>query len=143
MRRSTQNTASFLATRLAVLTAFPLVATAALAQSDGGQIITLAEAGRARCQIVAAPDADGIEAYAAKTLAGYLKEMTGAEFPVVSPDDREVDQPAIFVGLSEPALARLGPEPLARLRDQEHIARSVGQDILLYGKGDIARVSMR
>jgi hypothetical protein len=82
---------------------------------------------------VAAPD--GIEAYAAKTLADYLKEMTGAEFPVVSPNEYKADRPAIFVGLSEPALARLGPEPLAKLRDQEHVARSIGPDILLYGKG--------
>ena len=48
---------------LALLTGFLfLVApTLGLAQSDGGQTITLAEAGRARCQIVAAPDADRIE----------------------------------------------------------------------------------
>jgi hypothetical protein len=106
-----------------------------LAQSNDGRTITLADDGRARYRIVAASDADGIEDYAAQTLAGYLKEMTGAEFPVVSPDDFKVDRPAIFVGLSEPALARLGREPLAKLRDQEHVARSVGQDILLYGKG--------
>jgi hypothetical protein len=106
-----------------------------LAQSNDGRTITLADDGRARYRIVAASDADGIEDYAAQTLAGYLKEMTGAEFSVVSPDEFKVDRPAIFVGLSEPALARLGPEPLANLRDQEHVARSVGQDILLYGKG--------
>ena len=41
-------------------------------------------------------------------------EMTGAEFPVVSPNEGEADRPAIFVGLSEPALARLEPEPLAK-----------------------------
>ena len=83
MNRANPNTALILAICLAVLTGFHLVAAPALAQSDGGQTITLADAGRARFQIVAAPD--GIEAYAAKTLAGYLKEMTGAEFPVVSP----------------------------------------------------------
>jgi hypothetical protein len=135
MKRDTPDTASILAARLAVLTAFHFFAATALAQADGGQTITLAEAGRARCQIVAAPDADGIEAYAAKTLAGYLKEMTGAEFPVVSPNEFKADRAAIFVGLSEPAMKRLESEPLAKLRDQEHVARSVGQDILLYGKG--------
>jgi len=135
MKRAIPNTLSILANCLAVLIALHLVAQAVLAQADGGQPITLAEAGRARCQIVAVLDVDGIEAYAANTLAGYLREMTGAEFPVVAPDEHEVDQPAIFVGLSEPALERLGPEPLAKLRDQEHVARSIGPDILLYGKG--------
>ena len=137
MKRPAPKTAPIRATGPALLTCFLFLVTPALAraQSDGGQTITLAEAGRARCQIVAAPDADGIEAYAAKTLTGYLKEMTGAEFPVVSPDEWEADRPAIFVGLSEPALARLESEPLAKLRDQEHVARSIGPDILLYGKG--------
>jgi hypothetical protein len=87
MKRPTPNTAPIRAIGLALLTGFLfLVATTlGLVQSDGGQTVTLAETGRARCQIVATPDADGIEANAAKTLAGYLKEMTGAEFPVVSP----------------------------------------------------------
>jgi len=105
------------------------------ARAVDGQTITLAEAGEARCLIVAAADAEGIEAYAAKTLAGYLKEMTGAEFPIVGPDECEADRPAIFVGLSRPALARLETKPLAMLGDQEYVARSVGRDILLYGKG--------
>ena len=117
-----------------MLTGFHCVV-AAQARADSGQSITLAKAGQTRYQIVTAPDEGTIEAHAAETLADYLKEMTGAEFPIVSPDECEADRPAIFVGLSEPALARLGPEPLAKLRDQEHVARSIGQDILLYGKG--------
>lgn len=133
MKRPDSNTASIREAGLTLLSGFLFLV--APAQSDGGQTITLAEAGRARCQIVAAPDADGIEAYAAKTLAGYLKEVTGAECPVVSPNEFNPDRPAIFVGLSEPALERLGPEPLAKLRDQEHVACSIGPDILLYGKG--------
>ena len=79
-----------------------------LAQVGSGPPITLAEAGQTRYQIVAAPDVDGVEAYAANTLAGYLQEMTGAEFPVVSPNEHKADRPAIFVGLSESAMERLG-----------------------------------
>ena len=137
MKQPTPNSAPFRVNGLALLAGFLfLVAPAlAIAQSDGGQSLTLAEAKQTRYQIVSATDADGIEAYAAKTLAGYLKEMTGAEFPVVSPDKYKSDRPAIFVGLSEPALAKLESEPLAKLRDQEHVARSIGPDILLYGKG--------
>ena len=141
MKRPTSDITQIGTTGFVLLARFLLlivpVPALAPAQSGGDQPLTLAEAGRAHYQIVAAPDVDGIEAYAAETLADYLKEMTGAVFPVVSPDESEADRPAIFVGLSEPALARLEPEsePLAKLRDQEHVARSIGPDILLYGKG--------
>ncbi len=135
MKRPTPNTTPTRATGLALLSGFLFLVAPALGQSVGGQAITLAKADRSRYQIVAAPDADEIEAYAAETLAGYLKQMTGAEFPVVSPDEYRADRPAIFVGLSESALARMESEPLAKLRDQEHVARSIGPDILLYGKG--------
>lgn len=107
-----------------------------LAQSEGGQAINLANGGKTNYQIVADPAADGIESYAAGTLAGYLKEMTGAEFPVVAPAARDSDRPAIFIGLSRPARALLEDgDPLAGLSDEEHVARSVGPHVLLYGKG--------
>lgn len=106
-----------------------------LAETDGPQIIRIAESRRTQYAIVTTSDVNGIEAYAAKTLAEYLKEITGAEFPIISPKEYGGDRPAIFVGLSEPALARLESEPLAKLHDQEHVARSVGQDIFLYGQG--------
>lgn len=123
------------ATVLVSLACFLFNAAASIAQSNAGQTITLAESGQARYQIARESTPAGLEEYAAKTLAGYLQEMTGAEFPVVSPNEREADQPAILVGLSELALAMLEPDPLAKLRDQEHVARSIGSDILLYGKG--------
>ena len=137
MTRRTPNTAPIRATCLFLLASFLFLAAQAttLAQSDGEQILTLTESKQTRYQIVAVSDADGVEAYAAETLAGYLKEMTGAEFPVVSPDERDADRPAIFVGLSELAQQLLDWDPLAELREQEHVARSVGPNILLYGKG--------
>lgn len=115
-------------------------ATAPARSNDSGGLLRLAEAGETTYQIVADTDPGGIEEHAARTLAGYLEEMTGAKFPIVAPDKWEVDRPAIFIGLSEPARARLEPdqEPLANLRDQEHVARSIGRDILLYGKGNRA-----
>ena len=125
MKRFIPNTAAIHATGLALLTGVLFLVTPAIAQSDGGQSLTLAEAKQTRYQIVSATDADGIEAYAAKTLADYLKEMTGAEFPVVSPDEYNADWPAIFVGLSEPALTRLESEPLAKLRDSPSCTVSV------------------
>ena len=100
---------------------------------EGG--IALARDGKCSCQIVHATDASGVDVYAAQTLAGYLKEMIGADVSVVTPDQRDAGKVAIFVGLCEPALTLLEPDPLQKLRDQEHVARSVGRDILLYGKG--------
>ena len=134
MKRTITNPQSFLAICF-MLCFLHFAAPLVLAQVGSGPSMTLAEAGQTRYQIVAAPDVGGVEAYAASTLAGYLQEMTGAEFPVVSPNEHEADRPAIFVGLSESALERLGPDPLAKLRDQEHVARSIGPNILLYGKG--------
>lgn len=68
MKRFALNTSPIHATCFAVLTGFHFVVVS-LTQSSG-QTITLADDGRARFQIVAASDADGIEDYAAQTLAG-------------------------------------------------------------------------
>lgn len=107
-----------------------------LSASSGGQAIELADDGKTSYQIVADSAPDGIDAYAAETLARYLKEMTGSEFPVVAPDARDSDRPAIFIGLSGPALALLEDgDPLAELVDEAHVARTVGPHLLLYGKG--------
>ena len=114
-----------------------LLAPLAALRADEGALV-LAESGETRYQIVAVAEEAAIEAYAAQALACTLREMTGAEFPVVAPAKRDPDKPAIFVGLSEPALMLAGLEPLANLRDQEHVVRSVGRDILLYGKGQRA-----
>lgn len=105
----------------------------AIARAD----ITLATDGATTYRIVhaATATATGVDLYAAKTLAAYLQESTGAEFEIVRAGQGDVDLPTIFVGLSEPALALLEADPLAELKDQEHVARSIGADILLYGKG--------
>jgi hypothetical protein len=129
--------------------------------------LTLAREGATRYSIVAADDASPVDRYAARELALYLRQITGAEFPVVSetawarggpgvPPAAAADPPqteyasgplapradvadappALFVGLSGVARARLGNgDPLADLADQDHVARSLGGDILLYGKG--------
>ena len=97
--------------------------------------LTLADRGAANYAIVGPASPTKVDAYAARELAGYLKQITGADFPVVDPDDRGEDKNTIFVGLSASALEHLGEEALAGLLDQEHVARSIGQDIFLYGKG--------
>lgn len=99
---------------------------AAAGAADAAEI-QLDSNGNTKYQIVCASDASGLDRYAAETLAGYLRESTGAEFPIVAADERDGDRPAIFIG--KPA------GPLDELEEQEHVARSVGRDIFLYGNG--------
>lgn len=106
----------------------------ALGASNAAEI-RLASDGITDYQVVRAVDASGVDRYAAETLAGYLRESSGAEFAIVAADEHAAKKPAIFVGLSRPAHALLGPDPLDGLKGQEHVVRSVGPDIVLYGKG--------
>jgi hypothetical protein len=85
--------------------------------------------------IVKPRDSSPVDEYAVKKLALYLEEITGATFPVVEPTGLKKDQNGIFVGLSDPACTILGADPLSGMEDQEHVARSIGHDIFLYGKG--------
>ena len=97
--------------------------------------LPLAVDGKTEYRIVKPAGSSAVDDYAAQELADYLKQITGADFPVVAPGDMAGGTPSIFIGLSAPVLKRLGPDPLAELEDQEHVARSVGSDIFLYGKG--------
>ncbi|MBT4816734.1 MAG: DUF4838 domain-containing protein [Lentisphaerae bacterium] len=76
-----------------------------------------------------------VDTYAVNELGKVLKQVTGAEFSTVAPGDLAADSKVIFVGLSAPALGQLGQNPLGDLEDQEHVARSIGHNIFLYGKG--------
>lgn len=107
----------------------------ALACAAGASELPLSVAGVTTYRIVTPAAPSSVDDYAVRVLAAYLKQITGAEFPVLGPGAMVEGTPAIFVGLSPPVLMRLGPEPLAPLRDQDHVARSLGQDVFLYGKG--------
>ena len=117
--------------------AFAVILIARLALVPGGfaadlQLVTV---GKTAYQIVEPALASTVDQYAIRTLAQYLTQITGTELPVVAPDRMAAGKPSIFVGLSAPALERLGHDPLAELKAQEHVARSIGQDIFLYGEG--------
>ncbi|MFC1453968.1 DUF4838 domain-containing protein [Verrucomicrobiota bacterium] len=85
--------------------------------------------------IVRPSEPTDVDGYAINVLTNFLFQKTGACFPVVNPDQISPTNIYIFVGLSAPALKRAGKDPLAAFKDQEHVARSAGMDILLYGKG--------
>ncbi len=64
----------------------------------------------------------------ARFLAWFLKEKTGADFPVVAADKADAATPAIRIGAVDKSL-------LEGLQDLDHVVKSDGNDILLYGKG--------
>ncbi len=97
---------------------------------------TVSLGGKTGCTIVLPGDASPVDSYAAQQLAGYLKQSTGTDFRVVSSEPAGNAGPAVFVGFSAPALARLGePDALAELKDEEHVCRSKDGNVFLYGKG--------
>ncbi|MFA7160876.1 MAG: DUF4838 domain-containing protein, partial [Kiritimatiellia bacterium] len=95
----------------------------------------LAAAGQTEYAVVRPEKPGAVDDYAVSALTNFLFLKTGAEFPVISPEETSVTNKYIFVGLSAPSLKILGKEPLASLKDQEYVSRSVGENIFLYGKG--------
>ncbi len=115
--------------------AITLLVAGVVGARSGLASITLAENGVSEHRIVIPVEATAVERVAADRLAYYLEGITGAELPILEASEFDGLGPAIFVGLSEPALDRLGDDPLAGLGPQQHVARSIGEDILLYGVG--------
>ncbi len=97
--------------------------------------LELSKDGKTGYEIVRPANPSAVDEYAIRELALYLKQITGADFPVVAPETMTVGNPSIFIGTSAPASKLLDKDPLSSLNDQEHVSRSIGQDIFLYGKG--------
>jgi len=105
-------------------------------RAAAGEEVRLAVDGKTDMVIVQPSEATPVDDYAARTLAKYLNQMTGAEFQVIDPADVGETAHCIFVGLSNPARKRLGvDDPLSELGDEEHVCRTQGEDIFLYGEG--------
>lgn len=99
------------------------------------QYLQLTRDGTTDYRIVQPQNPAPVDQYAVTTLAHYLQEITGAEFPVIEPQEVAQPESCIFVGLSGPAREVLGDDPLADLAEEEHVTRRVGSGIFLYGKG--------
>ena len=104
------------------------------AQTDTRELV-VADGGKTAYVVVPSASPTTVDEFAVKELAQFLKQATGTEFKVASPEKTTVGEKKIFVGLSAPALKILGGDPLKGMEDQEHAAKSVGDDIFLYGKG--------
>lgn len=64
----------------------------------------------------------------ARFLAWFLKEKTGADFPIVTLDKADASKSAIRIGAADKS-------PLEGMKDLDHVVKNRGKDILLYGKG--------
>ena len=119
---------------LAVLASLDL----ASCRRDGllaGKPLDLAADGLTEYAIVRPAEPTAVDNYAIGILTNYLFQKTGVIFPALDPGQTTATGKFIFVGLSAPALKRTQKNPLAQMKDQDHVARSVGADIVLYGKG--------
>ena len=123
-------------TRCTILAAALIVAAlpcAARAAEDAP--IQLSDNGETVYRIVRPAQPSDVDTYVADELRSYLTQITGAEFQVIAPTDVQPDGRYIFVGDSKPMRNRLDQNPFASLDAQEHVARSAGKDIFLYGQG--------
>ena len=98
--------------------------------------LQLAENGKAEYEIVQPENQTDVDAYAVKTLVEFLRDKTGGViFPVAPEANTSQEKKHIFIGLSPAVLKQVGAAPLDSLKDQEHVAKNIGNDIFLYGKG--------
>jgi len=111
------------------------VVCAGVATASSAARLQLAQDGGTAYRIVRPETPTKVDQYAVKALTDFLLQKTGAVFAVIQPDRAASADRRIFVGLSEPALEIIGTDPLAGLEDQGYAAQTVGEDILLYGRG--------
>jgi len=94
---------------------------------------TIANAGKSRVAIVISKDATIPEQTAAKELSGYLKQITGGEFPVYSHNTAPSGMSRIIIGQSEETKRLLGNIDWGKLRYDGTIIRFAGNDLVLAG----------
>lgn len=97
--------------------------------------LVLAEDGVTTYSITVAADASPVDRYAAEELRAYLGAITDAEFPIVVEGESDVSGPVISVGDTALARQRFGADYRAVLKRRDHVMRSDGADIFLYGNG--------
>lgn len=97
--------------------------------------LVLAEGGTTEYSILIAADASVVDRYAADELRMYLGAITDAEFPIVVEGSGAVAGPVISVGDTRLARKRFGADYRAGMKRRDHVMRSDGADIFLYGNG--------
>src|SRR5260221_700608 len=94
--------------------------------------INLAENGKSTFVIISQPEAIAAETNAINELADTLKQITGAEFPILKASVR-IPRNAIIVGPG-PIAEKLFPEiPFSQLGPEEIVIKTKGNRLLLAG----------
>ena len=94
--------------------------------------LELADGGSTQYVIVQAAEAGEAEVYAVEELARHLKQVTGAEFTVVSETIKQAG-PRILVGPGALSRSILGKQTVDSLGAEDYVIRTVGSDLLLVG----------
>jgi hypothetical protein len=114
---------------------------AVLARGTRAQDLVIAEAGTSAFRIVVAAEASPSTSYAAAELQHWLREMTGAELPVVSlaagPEAAAPSEHEIILGdARHPRLAALKVEiDFGVLGKEGYVLRTVGPHLVIAGSG--------
>ena len=92
-----------------------------------GEGLVLAESGKSNYVVVLSANATPAEKFAAETMSKYLKQVTGAEFPIV--DENTTATKTLFIGKT-----RFATEAgIAGLGEEEWVQRSVGERLVIAG----------
>ena len=98
--------------------------------------LLLCESGKTEYTIVTAAEPSAIDTFALKELCHFLKETTGAEFPVVA-EEKAPATKRIFFGMGDAAQKALPSDHnlMERLADEESVIQCEGDDLFFYGRG--------
>ena len=118
-----------LRTKIAVLL-LALSLSIAYAQAATNDKVTIAKDGAAKAVIVVASDADEPEQHAANELAGFLRQITGAEFEIQAPPAAGQSRLLVGPGAAKLAEANFSTDDLGA---DGIVIRTVGDDLILAG----------
>ncbi len=114
-------------TFLLLAVALPLIAATGCAAQP------LSSNGKSDYVIVVGDSADAPERTAAKELQTYLRQVTGADFPIQTEAEAEESAPAIFVGRTKRGDALAGSVDWARLGTDGILMKTAGPNLILAG----------
>lgn len=99
--------------------------------------VKLAEEGKTAYIIVLPDTPTKTDKFAAKELVQFLKESTAADFKIGNAGE---GKKRIFIGTGSATVSVLGQNPTANFSNEEHAVKTVGDDIFLYGKGQLGNL---
>ena len=97
--------------------------------------LCLAEDGRTQYKIVIPEGASETLKYAAEELSKYLKEISGAVFPVTTEGQltQEEEEGLILTGCGRLCRELVSPDELMKLGEEGFLIRTIGKDLVIAG----------